>query len=490
MNSARPLWGLLLSPWGRLERSAFLWTAGILVVLKISADYCLARFIFHEPWSPAEYVWSKSLFLRLSEQRSLDFYFTRLCLAAPFAWMGASLCAKRLRSAGAPVWLVFFFFVPLAKWFFFALLSVLPQRPPNEGSSEEPAGAGFGWLPQSAAGSACAAIAITTALGTGIVLITAKLFAAYGSTLFLATPFLTGFLATILHGARRDRTLGQSVLPALLSLVFIGAILLAVAAEGAVCLIMAAPLAVCEALAGSFIAHGILQGLHRPPGQTLSCGLVLPLLFVTEKFAPSPPIVRSVTTEIIVNAPPEQVWTQVISFPEIPPPHEWIFRAGIACPERAKIDGAGVGAIRHCVFSTGEFVEPITEWNPPFKLGFAVSAQPDSLKELSPYGELRTPHLRGYFESKRGEFRLWPMTAGKTRLQGTTWYTLKFAPESYWQLWSDYLIHRIHLRVLQHIKQQTETQARQGRFTEPPTRGGPMETRDWGQLPLPVAQSD
>jgi hypothetical protein len=68
--------------------------------------------------------------------------------------------------------------------------------------------------------------------------------------------------------------------------------------------------------------------------------------------APAAPIyvVRSV---IEIHAPPEIVWRQGVAFTEIPPPEEWMFRAGIAYPLRAKILGNGPGAERHCVFSTG-----------------------------------------------------------------------------------------------------------------------------------------
>ncbi len=31
-------------------------------------------------------------------------------------------------------------------------------------------------------------------------------------------------------------------------------------------------------------------------------------------------------------------------------------------------------------------------------------------------------------------------------------------PVAYWQLWSDYIIHRIHTRVLNHIKRNAEAQ--------------------------------
>jgi hypothetical protein len=52
----------------------------------------------------------------------------------------------------------------------------------------------------------------------------------------------------------------------------------------------------------------------------------------------------------------------VIEFSKLPPPQEAIFKLGIAYPMRAQIAGHGPGAIRHCVFSTGAFVEPIEVW--------------------------------------------------------------------------------------------------------------------------------
>ena len=73
------------------------------------------------------------------------------------------------------------------------------------------------------------------------------------------------------------------------------------------------------------------------------------------------------------------------------------------------------------------------------------------MRELSPYGRLQTPHLRGYFQTERGEFKL--VRLGQTTLlRGTTWYRLSYAPEAYWSRWSDYLVHKIHKRVLQHIR--------------------------------------
>ena len=80
------------------------------------------------------------------------------------------------------------------------------------------------------------------------------------------------------------------------------------------------------------------------------------------------------------------------------------------------------------------------------------------MKELSPWGEIEPPHLRDTFISERGRFRLYEQE-GKTILEGTTWYRHKIAPDFYWHLISDQMIHLIHLRVLRHIKNEAERRA-------------------------------
>jgi hypothetical protein len=46
---------------------------------------------------------------------------------------------------------------------------------------------------------------------------------------------------------------------------------------------------------------------------------------------------------------------------------------------------------------------------------------------------------------------------GRTKLEGRTWYEYEIYPQSYWTLWTDMLIHRIHQRVLAHIKNLAES---------------------------------
>ncbi len=199
----------------------------------------------------------------------------------------------------------------------------------------------------------------------------------------------------------------------------------------------------------------IAEAAHRPTRDAVVAALVLPLLAGGESLLLEP-TERVVSSSVEIDAPPEVVWQNVIAFPELPEQREWFFRLGIACPERARIVGHGVGATRYCEFTTGAFVEPITVWDQPRRLAFDVTEQPDPMFELSPYRHVHPPHLDHSLRSHRGEFRLVALDDGRTRLEGRTWYSVAIYPQFYWQLLSDELIGRIHHRVLTHIKSRSE----------------------------------
>jgi hypothetical protein len=78
------------------------------------------------------------------------------------------------------------------------------------------------------------------------------------------------------------------------------------------------------------------------------------------------------------------------------------------------------------------------------------------MREFTLWPGVEPPHVDDYLVSRGGQFLLEPLPGGRTRLEGTTWYLHKIWPAEYWRLWSDWIIHRIHLRVLTHIKRRTE----------------------------------
>jgi hypothetical protein len=219
---------------------------------------------------------------------------------------------------------------------------------------------------------------------------------------------------------------------------------------------MALPIGLGVGLMGAAFGRGVaLRGRHDlgPAGVALC---MLPLAALLEPAGGTGRVLHEVRSAVVIDAAPEVVWSKVIAFPPMAEPTELFFRMGIAYPRYARIEGRGPGAIRYCVFSTGPFVEPITVWEPDRRLAFDVTRSPPPLREVTPYAHVAPPHLSGYLQPRRGEFRLIPLAHGRTRLEGSTWYHLRMAPEAYWQLYSDYLIHRIHSQVLEHIKHQSE----------------------------------
>jgi len=279
----------------------------------------------------------------------------------------------------------------------------------------------------------------------------------YGWALFVFIPLMTGALPTLLWG--RD----LPITPALafkmgfyaINISFLAFFIMGL--EGMICIFMAAIPAYLLVLCGSALAYFFVK---RKRAQANKAALVLILSVPAAQWAEkdSSPELRPIMTPVEINAPPREVWELVIAFPPIAEPEDWLFRAGIAYPTHATIAGQGVGAVRHCQFTTGPFVEPITAWEPPHRLAFDVIAQPAPMNELSMW-HVDAPHLHDFFVSERGQFALVALSDGRTRLEGTTWYRHDIRPAFYWQWWSDHIVHRIHLRVLEHIKALAEKSA-------------------------------
>jgi hypothetical protein len=282
----------------------------------------------------------------------------------------------------------------------------------------------------------------------------------YGWGIFVVLPLLTGFVSALLYCRNAPgRTWRECRNIAIGSTLTVGAGALLAGIEGLVCLAMASPLILVLCLTGGALAFSLQARFWKrraSPALLLLLLLSAPLLMGAEAAVPRIPTVYAVRTAVVVDAPPEAVWRNVVSFRQLPPPDDWVFHTGIAYPVRSEIQGRGVGAVRYCEFSTGPFIEPIVVWDEPRRLAFWVTASPPALQELSPWGTIHPPHVRGFLVSRRGQFLLTPLPGGRTRLEGTTWYQHGLYPAGYWRLWSDWIIHRIHLRVLEHVKRLSE----------------------------------
>jgi|TARA_B110000967_G_C18746654_1_gene490559 hypothetical protein len=281
-------------------------------------------------------------------------------------------------------------------------------------------------------------------------------FKEYGWTVFLVIPFIIGFLPPYINGklSKISKKESYNLSFITLGIVLIGLLIFAI--EGMICIAMSLPLIALLVWLGSYIGFKANFGKWINPTNTTIGLFIICIGSMSFDYVNEPENLIPVRTTVIVNSNIESVWKNVVTFEKIEEPTDWIFKTGISYPTDATIKGTGVGAVRYCNFTTGSFIEPITTWNEPNLLQFDVKEQPIPMNEFNPFWEIHPPHLDGYFKSYKGQFKLTKIGENKTELEGTTWYKVDITPEIYWKTWSDFIIHRIHKRVLNHIKLKSE----------------------------------
>ena len=453
---------------GTIGRGPYFLIGFGLTAIKVLLDRAVATGIFGRSWALFNYAVPnevRGLFSLSADDRV--FYGTMLAMALPFLVVGVALTVRRLRDAGMPTWLVVLFFAPVpVNVLFFLVLSLLPTRPkpapaPLADVMDVPAAAKA--VGPGPAGGAFAdvmtAILLPVPFGVLLTWMSTYVFQDYGWSVFVGIPFALPMASVILYGRRRVRRYGECLA---LGLVWLACLYLGLAAfllEGIFCLLMALPLALPIVLLGASVGYLVQRVALEPrDAARLVVALLaaLPALIGAEPAARPPAPIFAARTAVVVDAPPERVWAHVLRFPDLPPPDDAVLRSGVAYPVRARIEGRGVGAVRHCEFSTGAFVEPIEIWDEPRLLRFAVTSNPPPMREWGLFGDVHPPHLDGFLVSRRGQFRLEPLPGGRTLLEGTTWYQHHLWPASYWRLWSDAIIRRIHRQVLRHVKRLAE----------------------------------
>jgi uncharacterized membrane protein YhaH (DUF805 family) len=455
---------------GTTSRTTYFLVGMIAFLLKSNLDRVVASYFFHRPWGLLNYWFPFPWVTGPRQLAGTDARLsaTLLVLSIPFIWLGIAQTVRRLRDCRQPLWLSALFFAPFVNLLFFGALCCWPPAAAAKqtGRSEEgPRDFLENFASPSALTSAILAIVVTTLIGIAAVALGTQYQRDYGWGLFVAMPFCLGLLSTLIYSYRAPRKLSECLMVSIVPMVLLAAGLLLLAFEGVICILMAAPLGLALSVLGGLVGFGIQEGRWVMKGHPPIVGvviMVMPLCMALDPKVQGEPPLLQVSSSIEIDAPPEAVWNKVVAFSEIPQQREWLFHAGIAYPIRATLTGRGPGAVRRCEFSTGAFVEPIEVWDEPRLLRFGVTENPAPMEELTPYHHIETPHLRGYFVSHEGQFKLTPLPGNRTRLTGTTWYTDRVWPSAYWQICSDYIIHHIHLRVLRHIQSESEKAAKIG----------------------------
>ena len=475
---------------GLVNRRTYALTGLSLAMIKYAIEFAFVWFTTSQLFSPLDFVnpWlsSKAPFLHDAPAAGLIW----LMFTIPFVWIAVVMSVRRAADVGVTPWVGMLMLIPILNLVVTALLAVLPSgsfkisdeqlaleaeqrrllalayQPTSLEASEDFVRDESNW------GRTFAALDLGCLTQVLVGAVSVWIFEAYGFILFFSAPVIAGSVAGFVYNGGLMKHFDS---PAMSMLKTAGVIILmnissfiamlCLGLDGAICLIMAYPLLGPLSILGGWIGRAIATAKLRP-GVNERRGMagtmfILPLCLGLEWFD-NQPTLHAVTTSVDIAAPPQVVWDHVIEFPEIDAPLAWYFELGIAAPKHATISGHGVGAIRHCEFTTGPFVEPITVWLPPQRLAFDVTSQPLPMKEWTPFSHLHPPHLDSGFQSRRGEFRLEPLANGGTRLHGTTWYEIDVRPRLYWKSLADPVLHSIHRRVLEHIAKHAEASQREG----------------------------
>jgi len=232
--------------------------------------------------------------------------------------------------------------------------------------------------------------------------------------------------------------------------------------EGMACIVMLAPLWILSGLGGTLFTYMLRQrdDDERVDDTFAAHGLlVLPMLaLMVESAIPVPVDHRTVTREVIIDAPADTIWPMMEGIGAVEPGSgQWNVTQdviGIPRPARAWLDGEGLGAVRHAAWDRGVvFQEVITDWQPGHRLGWRFDFAQSSGWEIT------DPHLRPdgpYMRILSGGYELELLDDGRHILRLSTEYEAQTHFNGYAALWGELFLGDIHSNVLAVIKQEAE----------------------------------
>lgn len=172
----------------------------------------------------------------------------------------------------------------------------------------------------------------------------ASLFWPMSVAFLVLVPFVMGFATVYPH---RGSTVAESIFVPWLGCAIATILTVLIGWEGSICVVMLTPLMLVTSSFGGLVAHALQRSDSRNAGLAI---LLVPFAAGALELRVQTPIdVRRVATSIAIDAPPDAVWSQIESVPEIRPEEEpfalyrWM---GFPRPLSAVIDRPGVGGVR------------------------------------------------------------------------------------------------------------------------------------------------
>ncbi len=301
----------------------------------------------------------------------------------------------------------------------------------------------------------------------------------FGGLLFL--PMAITSVATILADPRGEGSLWRHVKIGWICITAFIVLAVVLLREAGVCVVMAAPLLYAGSALGSLISGLSLRKLRSR--SIVSCLIILPLVGLpAEPLVPAPEQVGEVQTVIDIDAPAETVWQNTIEIPDVAPRElKWTFShniVGVPKPVDARLEGRGVGAVRHLRWTRGvTFEEVVTGWETDRYLSWNFRFGPHSIPKAVE-GHIKIDSA--YLKLIGGDYRLDPLPNGWTRLTLTSRYMIATPINAYCDWWGHIFLNDFQGTVLNVIRHRAEAEAKTLGATDPTLTPAPGRQPEHG----------
>jgi len=230
--------------------------------------------------------------------------------------------------------------------------------------------------------------------------------------------------------------------------------------EGLICFVMAIVIALPLSSLGGITAWWFRRYKEKKNTQLVFLGVLLILPFssgyLEQKFDYAPALMKA-ENSIVIQAPPQEVWKQIIEVKKIEEPITgYFYKMGFPKPIEATLQGEGVGAVRLAKFDKGlQFIETIDQWEDQKQLSFSIKSDPSS----TPPTTLDSHVVVGgeYFDVLRGTYQIEPLENQQVRLHLSSQFRVSTRFNFYAGLWAKFLMNDIQKSILEVLKQRAES---------------------------------
>jgi len=234
---------------------------------------------------------------------------------------------------------------------------------------------------------------------------------------------------------------------------------LAFAFEGAICIIMAAPIFIVSSSLGG-LAIGLARRSRISNKINVSFALLIPLVIIPiEKSFEFKPVTYEAVTNIIIEAPGDKIWDNVVRVREIKEQENnsgLSKTMGFPRPIKAELNYLGVGGNRKAVFDKNLiFDETVYLYEHQKKMAFSIKP----LTELIPPEAMDEHIIVGgkYFTVLDGTYELLPAGGNKFDLILYSHFQMNTSFNFYSGWWAKVIMKDIQNNILNIIKKRSES---------------------------------